>query len=135
MFDDENDQYGFWQDEPTSPLERITARRRPAGPPPAAPSRPRPRPEQVETGRRAHGDTQQIPVVAGTRSGGARGVREFTGHIDPLLKRVGVLAIATALLVPIAMSMRNDSSSRSALSPNDTTLAIGQAPAAPADSG
>jgi len=129
MYDDENDQYGFWHDEPTSPLERITARRRPAGPPPPAPSRPRPRPEQVQTGSRGHGETEQIPVVAGSRSGG---VREFAGHIDPLLKRIGALAIATALFMPVAMSMRDDNSSRSALSPNDTTLAVGQAPGAPA---
>ncbi len=113
MFDDDNDQYGFWSDEPTRALDRLAARRKPAGPAPIAPTR-RPRPVDPQVGRRQHGDTQQIPVIStepvtSTR-GGARPARP---HIDPLLRRMGGMAVAVALCVPVAMSLRGGDASSS----------------------
>ena len=120
MYDDERDDYGFWADEPTRPLERITARRRPAGPPPVQPTR-RPRPVQPQVGTRRHTDTQQLPVVAGA----VDGVRKATVQIDPLLRRVGALAVAIALLVPVAISLRGGSDDdRAALQPEQTDQSI-----------
>ena len=129
MFDDDNDQYGFWTDEPTRRLERLSVRRKPAGPPPVAPTR-RPRPVEPQVGRRQHGDTQQLPVVPTPTSDG--GVRQAVGHVDPLLRRVGALAVAIALCVPVALSLRGGDE-RSALQPQSTTLAVGGAPLAAAE--
>ena len=125
MFDDDNDQYGFWRDEPTRPLERFAARRKPAGPAPIAPTR-RPRPVDPQVGRRQHGETQQLPVVANA----AEGVRQAAGHVDPLLRRMGVLAVAVALCVPVAMALRNGDE-RSALQPAASSLAVAVVTAAP----
>ncbi len=140
MFDDDNDQYGFWSDEPTRALDRLAARRKPAGPAPIAPTR-RPRPIEPQVGRRQHGDhdhrpdTQQIPVVQ--NAGGKRrsfsparqtegALGETIGHIDPLLRRVGALAIAVALCVPLAMTLRGGDQ-RSSLQPETSTVAVGPA--------
>ena len=124
MLDDDNDQYGFWRDEPTRPLERFAARRKPAGPAPVAPTR-RPRPVNPQVGRRQHGETQQIPVVANAAEGGRQGA----GHVDPLLRRIGLLAVVVTLGVPVAMALRSGDD-RSALQPQATTLAVVSAPAA-----
>ena len=127
MFDDDNDQYGFWRDEPTRPLERLAARRKPAGPAPMAPTR-RPRPTAPQVGSRQHTDTQQVPVISSV----TEGVRQATGHVDPLLRRMGVLAIAVALCVPVAMTLRSGDE-RSALQPQSSTVATGGATAAATD--
>ncbi len=124
MLDDDNDQYGFWRDEPTRPLERFAARRKPAGPAPVAPTR-RPRPVNPQVGRRQHGETQQIPVVANAAESGRQGA----GHVDPLLRRIGLLAVVVTLGVPVAMALRSGDD-RSALQPQATTLAVVSAPAA-----
>jgi LysM repeat protein len=135
MFDDERDDYGFWADEPTRPLERITARRKPAGPAPA-PRTPavqpvrRPRPVNPQVGTRSHGNTQQIPVVS------AEPAREAVGAgvgaaprglmlVDPLLRRVGALAVVIALLIPVALALRSgDGADRSAIEPSATELSV-----------
>lgn len=130
MFDDDNDQYGFWADEPTRALDKIAARRKPAGPAPVAPTR-RPRPVDPQVGRRQHGDTQQIPVVStdsSPRSAGVAGLRESIGHVDPLIRRMGALAIVVALLVPLAMTLRGGDE-RTSLQPDATTLAVGDSTA------
>jgi len=137
VFDDDNDQYGFWSDEPTRALDRIGARRKPAGPAPTAPAR-RQRPSDPQVGRRRHSnvadtndandahdthdthqrnDTQQIPVVAG--------LRQSIGHVDPLIRRVAALAIVVALGVPLAMTLRGGDE-RSSLQPDTSTVAVGQ---------
>jgi len=119
MYDDENDQHGFWQNEPTRPIERITARRRPAGPAPEPPMRRRP-PAQPQVGSRNHGHTQQVPVVASA----VHTVRAATQHVDPLLRRVGVLLVVVALCIPVALSMRGNDTSAS-LQPGDSSLPLG----------
>ncbi len=135
VFDDETDQYGFWEDEPTRALDRLAARRKPAGPAPIAATR-RPRPIDPQVGRRQHGDTQQVPVVQnsdrerGERSSSGRGseggLRDTIGHIDPLLRRMGALAIAVAFCVPLAMTLRGGDE-RSSLQPETSTVAVGAA--------
>ena len=113
MFDDDNDQYGFWSDEPTRALDRLAARRKPAGPAPIAPTR-RPRPVDPQVGRRQHGDTQQIPVISTEPAAGTRGgARPARPHIDPLLRRMGAMAVAVALCLPVAMSIRGGDASSS----------------------
>ncbi|MGB8861666.1 MAG: hypothetical protein WCC60_20595, partial [Ilumatobacteraceae bacterium] len=73
-------------------------------------------------GRRQHGDTQQIPVVANA----VEGVRRATAPIDPLLRRMGALAVALAMCVPVAMALRGGDD-RTSLQPQATTVAIGGA--------
>ena len=124
MFDDDNDQYGFWSDEPTRALDRISARRKPAGPAPIAPTR-RPRPVDPQVGRRQHGETQQIPVVANADAAApSGGFRQNIGHVDPLIRRMAALAIVVALCIPLAMTMRGGDD-RSSLQPDTSTVAIG----------
>ena len=41
-------------------------------------------------------------------------VRAATGQVDPLLRRMGVLAIVVALLVPVALSLRSSGAERTA---------------------
>jgi LysM repeat protein len=130
MHDDNHDEYGFWSDEPTRPLERLAARRKPAGPAPVAPTR-RPRPVDPQVGRRQHGNTQQIPVVPSEPA--AQGLRQSVGHVDPLLRRMGALAIAVALCVPVAMSLRSSGDGRAALQPEATTLSVGSTAEVAAD--
>ncbi|MDP1878304.1 MAG: hypothetical protein Q8M17_12175 [Actinomycetota bacterium] len=127
MFDEDSDQYGFWRDEPTRPLERFAARRKPAGPAPIAPTR-RPRPVHPQVGSRQHGDTQQVQVIAGA----AEGVPREAVHVDPLLRRMGVLAVAVALCVPVAIALRNGDE-RSALQPAAGTVTVVTAPASAAE--
>lgn len=145
MFDDDNDQYGFWSDEPTRALDRLAARRKPAGPAPIAPTR-RPRPVDPQVGRRQHGtlpdhgtplehdslhdhgtvhDSHQIPVVISSESvARSGGIRQSIGHVDPLIRRMGALAIVVALLVPLAMTLRSGDE-RSSLQPDTSTVAVG----------
>ena len=146
MFDDERDDYDFWADEPTRPLERITARRRPAGPAPVQPTRPsqsartaepvrRPRPANPQVGTRTHGNTQQLPVITAEPGDAARPAGSSPRGlmlVDPLLRRVGALAVAIALFIPVALALRSGGDDdRSALQPSATDLSIAstQAPA------
>ncbi|MDO8390419.1 MAG: LysM peptidoglycan-binding domain-containing protein [Actinomycetota bacterium] len=63
MFDHDDDSRGFWDDEPTRPLERFTARMKPAGSPPPQPSRLWAN-RANQPSARQHNDTGSIPVVA-----------------------------------------------------------------------
>ena len=120
MYDDENDQYGFWQDEPTGPIERIAARRRPAGPAPEAPIRRRP-PAQPQVGRRSHEHTEQIPVVASA----VQSVRSATQLVDPQLRRLGLLALVVALCIPVALAVRGGGDESASLQPGDSSQPVG----------
>jgi LysM repeat protein len=48
-------------------------------------------------------------------------VREATQHVDPLVRRMGVLAVVVALLVPIALTLRSGGDD-AALQPDPTAL-------------
>lgn len=141
-FDPSDDEYGFWKDVPTGRLERLTQRlprithrhdaitdREPAPEHersdaprreptlglrrPVSPTRP--------VGSRSHGDTTgSIPVVSA--SVGQR-VRGATEHIDPLLRRVGALAVVITLAVPVALSMRGGHQSAAGLTPDHAAAA------------
>lgn len=135
MFDDERDDYGFWADEPTRPLERITARRKPAGPTPVQPTRPsqaarttepvrRPRPVNPQVGTRTHGNTQQLPVITADTVDPSGPAPRGLMLVDPLLRRVGALVVAVALFIPVALALRGGSDDRSALEPSATSLTI-----------
>ncbi len=65
MYFDDDDK-GFWDNEPTRPLERLSHRLKPAGSPPPRPTRPMGPP----AGRRSH--TGEIPVVPLARRGPSR---------------------------------------------------------------
>lgn len=141
MFDDERDDYGFWADEPTRPLERITARRKPAGPAPVQPTRPthaarptepvrRPRPVNPQVGTRTHGNTQQLPVVSSEAADVTDGTPRGLMLVDPLLRRVGALAVVIALFIPVALALRSGGDDdRSALEPSATELTVASTPA------
>ena len=78
-------------------------------------------------GSRQHTQTQ--PVTLAHRSEPDAGVRppRVTGQpVDPLLRRVGLLTIATALVIPVAIAARSDDSPA-------TTLRTTPAVAAPAE--
>ena len=78
--DNSDDPWGFWQDEPTRQLKRTPA------------------------GTRSHGDTGMVPVVRMDRT---RPLPE--PHVrNPLLTRVSVMVGAILLLVPVALSLRDD---------------------------
>jgi len=129
MFDDEagdgpGDDSGFWDDMPTSRLDRLSAMRTPR---PGMPSR-APRVRRAGSvgavGSRHHDDTGSVPVMSGSTSGpaGITGrMRTVTDHVDPLLRRMGVVAIVVALAVPVAMAVRHGSSSASPLAPEATS--------------
>lgn len=136
MYDDERDDYGFWADEPTRPLERITARRKPAGPAPVQPTRPsqavratepvrRPRPTNPQVGTRTHGNTQQLPVITADTVDSSGAAPRGLMLVDPLLRRIGALAVAVALFVPVALALRSGGDDdRSSLEPSATSLSI-----------
>jgi LysM repeat protein len=138
MFDDEagdgpGDDSGFWDDMPTSRLDRLSAMRTPR---PGMPSR-APRVRRAGSvgavGSRHHDDTGSVPVMSGSTSGpaGITGrMRTVTDHVDPLLRRMGVVALIVALAVPVAMAARRSDSSASPLQPDTSTLAQGADPAA-----
>lgn len=119
MIEDGNVEDEFWSNVPDGRLDKFRAsrRRHPVTPRPAA------RP----AGTRSHGDhTGAIPVIpAGDLTGDLPGGlvddeavdtpvvvahRPSISHVDPLLRRVGVLAIVVALLVPVALALRSSGS-------------------------
>lgn len=134
MFEHDDEENEFWSHVPDSRLDRFRRTTRP----PAAP-----RPAARPAGSRTHSDhTGSIPVITAPldTAGLTTKVREATQHVDPLIRRMGVLAVVVALLVPIALTLR--SGGDDALQPDTTTLdaattaPVGAAPAvaAPADS-
>ncbi len=93
----------FWSNVPDGRLDRFRAShpRRPTT------SRRAARPAVRPAGTRSHGDhTGSIPVIEAPVEATAR---PALGHVDPLLRRVGVIAIVVALLVPVALALRSSS--------------------------
>ena len=109
QYDNSDDPFGFWDDEPTRPLKR------------------------THTGTRSHGDTgattRMIPVV---RSEHARPPASTRPPRNPLVTRIGLLVGVMLLFVPIALSLR---SGKTHLQASDLksvdTIAIGLLPPAP----
>jgi LysM repeat protein len=149
MYDEESrDDSGFWDDMPTSRLEKLTAMRhahaerngpgrttratRAAG---AVKAERSPRLRRTGSvgpvGSRHHDDTGSVPVVPGTGAITDR-VRAVTDHVDPLLRRMGVVAILVDLAVPVAMAARRDDTAAAPLQP-DTSESVDAASAAPLD--
>jgi LysM repeat protein len=102
--DNSDDPWGFWQDEPTRQLKRTQA------------------------GTRSHGDTGMVPVVRMDRT---RPLPEPHVH-NPLLTRVSVMVGAILLLVPVALSLRDDKPQvRAADIKTVDTIEVGELPPAP----
>ena len=129
MFEDNDEENEFWSHVPDSRLDRFRRAPRPA----AAP-RTTPRP----AGSRSHSDhTGSIPVITAPVDTTAltTKVRTATQHVDPLVRRMGVLAVVIALLVPIALTLRSGDDDAalqpdaSALGTAATTAAAAAAPA------
>src|SRR4029079_6271664 len=84
QYDNSDDPFGFWNDEPTRPLRR------------------------THGGTRSHGDpaatTRMIPVV---RSERARPPAPTRPPRNPLVTRIGLLVGVMLLFVPIALSLRS----------------------------
>ena len=78
--DNSDDPYGFWNDEPTRQLKR------------------------TQVGTRAHAETRMVPVVRMDRT---RQIPELRPR-NPLVTRIAVMAGVTLLLIPLALSMRDD---------------------------
>jgi LysM repeat protein len=78
--DNSDDPYGFWKDEPTRQLKR------------------------TQVGTRAHAETRMVPVVRMDRT---RQIPELRPR-NPLVTRIAVMGGVTLLLIPLALSMRND---------------------------
>jgi LysM repeat protein len=129
------DHSGFWDNVPDSRLERWRAAR--------APRHTEAQRDAVArgAGARHHHDalssssvdtTGSIPVVnSGVNSAvTATGelVRQATGHVDPLLRRAGAVAIVIAALVPVALSLRSSHPSASALAPSASSVAASPTP-------
>ncbi len=105
--DNSDDPWGFWNDEPTRPLNR------------------------VHTGSRAHGETRMIPVV---RREPTKAVPEPPHQRNPLMTRVCVMLGVGLLLVPVALSLRSDKQEvRAAELKPVATVVIGRMPPAPTD--
>ena len=99
---DNNDEYGFWNEAPA---------------------------------RRRHGVTRAVPVVTAPAPEPADTMTSIrvgngSGHIDPLIRRVGALAIVIAMCVPVALSLRGSDSSVAAMKPGSSrtipTSALGE---------
>ena len=104
--DNSDDPWGFWPDEPTRQLKR------------------------TQVGTRAHGETRMVPVVATDRT---RPMAEPHIH-NPLLTRVGMLVGAMLLLVPVALSLRDDTPRiRAAEIQSVEPIVVGKLPPAPTD--
>ena len=91
MFEDSNEELEFWSSVPEGRFDRFSVRRQQAK---AAKQHRTSRP----VGSRSHDDTQSIPVVADPAI--ATGERRRHRHVDPLLRRMGTMAVVIALLCP-----------------------------------
>src|SRR3954471_11331584 len=109
QYDNSDDPFGFWDDEPTRALTRTHA------------------------GTRSHGDTgaatRMIPVV---RSCQARRPEPTRPQRNPLVTRIALLVGVMLLFVPIALSLRSGNTHlRAADFKPVETISIGQLPPAP----
>ena len=133
MFEHNDEENEFWSHVPDSRLDRFRRSSRPAA---------APRPAARPAGTRAHTDhTGSIPVITAPVDTAALStkVRQATQHVDPLLRRMGVLAIVVAVLVPIALTLRSGDDD-AAMQPaagalESASSTIAPAAAAPADTG
>ena len=99
--DNSDDPYGFWNDEPTRQLKR------------------------TQVGTRAHTETRMVPVVRMDRT---RQIPELHPR-NPLVTRIAVMAGVTLLLIPLALSLRDDRSHvRTATIQGVDTILVGKLP-------
>lgn len=99
--DNSDDPYGFWKDEPTRQLKRTQA------------------------GVRSHADTRIVPVVRMDRT---RQIPELRPR-NPLVTRIAVMSGITLLLIPLALSLRDDRSQvRTATVQGVDTILVGKLP-------
>lgn len=122
MFEDHDEELEFWSSVPDGRFDRFAARRQQAKSARSASSAARHPARPV--GSRTHDgmsvdDTRSIPVVPVP---GMAKVKDATQHVDPLLRRAGALAVAIALLVPVAIALRSGDDS-SSVAPAATTVA------------
>src|SRR4051794_22132675 len=111
QYDNSDDPFGFWDDEPTRALTRTHA------------------------GTRSHGDTgaatRMIPVV---RSSQARPPEPTRPARNPLVTRIALLVGVMLLFVPIALSLRSGNTHLEAANFKPVeTISIGQLPPAPTE--
>src|SRR4051812_20229778 len=109
QYDNSDDPFGFWDDEPTRALTR------------------------THVGTRSHGDTAgttgMIPVV---RAASARPPAPTRPQRNPLVTRIALLVGVMLLFVPIALSLRSGNPHlRAADFKPVETISIGQLPPAP----
>ena len=111
QYDNSDDPFGFWKDEPTRQLKRTQA------------------------GTRAHADTRSdtrpitrmVPVI---RTEKTNSVPALHPPRNPLVVRIGVMAGITLLLVPFALSLRDDQPRvRAANLQGVDTVLVGRMPA------
>ncbi|MEO7369813.1 MAG: LysM peptidoglycan-binding domain-containing protein [Ilumatobacteraceae bacterium] len=114
-----DDPFGFWNDEPTRQLKRTQAGTRAHGDDPTVALR------RIEPRRP---ETRMVPVV---RSQRARPLPDAHLPRNPLITRLGVLIGVMLLLVPLALSLRNDKPRvRAAEIAAVETVPVGKLPAA-----
>ncbi len=89
QYDNSDDPFGFWKDEPTRQLKRTQAGTR----------------SHADTGGDTRPLTRMVPVVRTERANSVPGLHPPR---NPLVVRIGVMAGITLLLVPLALSLRDD---------------------------
>ena len=87
--DNSDDPFGFWKNEPTRQLKRTQTGTR----------------AHTDTGATARAETQMIPVIRTDRT---RPMPALHRPRNPLLTRIALMAGVTVLLVPFALSLRDD---------------------------
>jgi LysM repeat protein len=115
QYDNSDDPFGFWKDEPTRQLKRTQARTR-AHADTSADTRPLTRPA-----------TRMVPVVRTDRTHAEPGLHPPR---NPLVTRIALMAGVTVLLVPFALSLRDDRSPvRASNLQGVDTVQVGRMPA------
>jgi len=95
---DESDEFGFWANEPQ---RRFSLPRREKAPRPVRPAQAA---RPVRTARSARAvESAPAPGSASVE----QGPRPVLGHVDPLIRRSGMLALVITLFIPIAMALRS----------------------------
>jgi LysM repeat protein len=129
VFENDDEELEFWSRVPEGRFDRFAIRRQQAKSAKAASSAAR-HPARPAGSRTHDGmsvdDTRSIAVVTVP---GIATVRDATQHVDPLLRRAGALAIAIALLVPVALALRSGSDNPTVESAATTAAVVSVAPA------
>ena len=120
--DNADDPWGFWESEPTRQLKRTPASTTHARPTPA---------RRAPVATRVHGDTGMVPVIRVDRG---RPPTMPGRQINPVTARVGLMAAAIVLMVPIAISLHADAKPalRAADITADNPVAVAVVPPPPA---